>query len=126
MRALVTRRIRRALADTIPDAQDIALGRYDGNGFVLLTPNCDLKQASGIAEDCRRAIAALEMRKGVRITVSVGVSQYRLWESAEETLARAEQALHLAKQFGRDRVEVAASPKSSGAIAEVIPLRQTA
>ena len=124
--AQVTRRIRRALADTIPDAQNIALGRYDGNGFVLLTPNCDLKQASGIAEDCRRAIAALEMRKGVRITVSVGVSQYRLWESAEETLARAEQALHLAKQFGRDRVEVAASPKSSGAIAEVIPLRQTA
>ena len=66
------------------------------------------------------------MSKGVRITVSVGVSDYRLWESAEETLKRAEQALHLAKQFGRDRVEMTASPKSSAPTAEVMPLQRTA
>ncbi len=123
--AQVTRRIRLTLAETLSDTQEVVLGRYDGNGFVLLTPNCDLEQASEIAENCRRALAAHELSKGVRITVSLGVSQYRLWESAEDTLSRAEQALHLAKQFGRDRVEVAANPKSSGT-AEVIPFRRTA
>ncbi len=124
--AQVTQRIRLALADTMPDTPNIFLARYDGNGFVLLIPDCDLEQASGVAEDCRRSIAALEVSKGVRITVSVGVSHYRLWESAEETLTRAEQALHLAKQFGRDRVEVTESPKPSAEAAEVIPLQRTA
>lgn len=122
----VTRRIRQTLADAFPDTQEPVLGRCDGNGFVLLIPNCELEQAAGIAENCRRAIAALKMSKGVRITVSVGVSQYQLWESAEETLARAEQALHLAKQFGRDRVEVAATPRSTDTTAKIIPLRRTA
>ena len=124
--AQVTQRIRLALADAMPDTPSIFLARYDGNGFVLLIPDCDLEQASGVAEDCRRSIAAFEMSKGVRITVSVGVSHYRLWESAEETLTRAEQALHLAKQFGRDRVEVTDTPKPSAAAAEVIPLQRTA
>ena len=86
----------------------------------------DLEHASSIAENLRRAIGAIDMKRGVRVTVSAGVAQYRLWESAEETLGRAEQALHLAKQFGRDRVEVAASPKSSTQRAEVIPLQPTA
>jgi PleD family two-component response regulator len=86
----------------------------------------DLEHASSIAKNLRRAIGATDMKRGVRVTVSAGVAQYRLWESAEETLGRAEQALHLAKQFGRDRVEVAASPKSSTQRAEVIPLQPTA
>ena len=124
--AEVTRRIRLAFADAMPDTPEIVLARYDGNGFVLLIPSCDLEQACGAAEDCRRSIATSELGKGVRITVSVGVSHYRLWESAEDTLSRAEQALHLAKQFGRDRVEMAASPKSSVPAAEVIPLQRTA
>jgi len=86
----------------------------------------DLEHASSIAENLRRAIGATDMKRGVRVTVSATVAQYRLWESAEETLGRAEQALHLAKQFGRDRVEVAVSPKSSTQRAEVIPLQPTA
>jgi diguanylate cyclase len=124
--AQVTHRIRLALAEAMPDTPEIFLARFDGNGFVLLIPDCDLERASGVAEDCRRSIAALELSKGLRITVSVGVSQYRLWESAEDTLTRAEQALHLAKQFGRDRVEVTESPKPTAASAEVIPLQRTA
>lgn len=122
----VTRRIRLAFADALTDTPEVVLARYDGNGFVLLIPNCDLERACGAAETCRRSISAFEMSKGVRITVSVGVSDYRLWESAEETLKRAEQALHLAKQFGRDRVEMTARPKSSAPAAEVIPLQRTA
>jgi len=124
--AQVTRRLRLALADTIPVTQEALLARYDGNGFALLIPHCHLEHASSIAENCRRAVRASEFGKGVRVTISVGVSQYRLWESAEKTLERAEQALYLAKQFGRDCVEVAASPKSSTARADVIPLRRPA
>lgn len=124
--AQVTHRIRLELAVALPEAQEIDLCRYDGNGFAFLIPVSDLEQASGIAENLRRAIGATEMQRDVRVTMSAGVSQYRLWESAEDTLGRAEQALQLAKQSGRDRVEVAASPKSSTQRAEVIPLQPTA
>jgi diguanylate cyclase (GGDEF)-like protein len=109
----VTRRIRLELAIALPETEQIDLRRYDGNGFTFLIPVSDLEHASSIAENLRRAIGATDMKRGVRVTVSAGVAQYRLWESAEETLGRAEQALHLAKQFGRDR-------------AEVIPLQPTA
>ena len=124
--AQVTRRIRLELAIALPEAEEIDLCRYDGNGFAFLLHVSDLEQASGIAENLRRAIGSSDMKRGVRITVSAGIAQYRLWESAEDTLGRTEQALQLAKQFGRDRVEVAASPKSSTQRAEVIPLRPTA
>ena len=36
--------------------------------------------------------------------------------------ARMERALYLAKQFGRDRVEVLETPSSSVASAEIVPL----
>jgi len=124
--AQVTRRIRLELAIALPETQEVDLCRYDGNGFAFLIPVSDLEQASGIAENLRRVIGATEIQRGVRVTVSAGVAQYRLWESAEDTLGRAEQALYLAKQSGRDRVEVAASPKSSAQPAEVIPLKRTA
>ncbi len=124
--AQVARRIRLELAIALPETQEVDLCRYDGNGFAFLIPVSDLEQASGIAENLRRVIGATEIQRGVRVTVSAGVSQYRLWESAEDTLGRAERALYLAKQSGRDRVEVAASPKSSTQRAEVIPLQRTA
>jgi diguanylate cyclase len=122
----LTRRIRLDLAVTLSDTQEIDLCRYDGNGFALLIPDSDLEQASEAAESFRRAISETEIQRGLRVTVSVGVSQYRLWESAEDTLSRAEHALHLAKQFGRDRVEVAVSPKSRAEVAEVIPIDRPA
>jgi len=124
--AQVTRRIRLELSITLDDTAEVDIARYDGNSFALLVPDSDLELAAAVADNCRRAISATEIQRGVKLTVSVGVSQYRLWESAEDTLARAEQALHLAKRFGRDRVEIAESPKSSPERAEVIPLERSA
>jgi GGDEF domain-containing protein len=85
----------------------------------------NLDDACDIAEACRRDVGSTDIQQGVRVTVSAGVAQYRLWESAEGSLSRAEQALHLAKQFGRDRVEVASSPASSAQAANVIPLARS-
>ena len=124
--AQVARRILLELAVTLPDSYKTDLARYDGNGFALLLSDSDLELASTVAENCRRAISAAEIQRGVLLTVSVGVSQYRLWESAEDTLTRAEQALHLAKQFGRDRVEVSVTPTSSEKRAEVMALDRSA
>lgn len=86
------------------------LGRFDGDGVMLASAPGELDSARILAEQIRAAVANLRMSGRLRVTASVGVTQYRIGEPLDATLARAEKALHLAKQFGRDRVEVAPTP----------------
>ena len=63
---------------------------------------------------------------GIQITVSIGVTRYRIGEPIDQTLARVEQALYLAKQFGRDRVEVAVTPNVRPAKGQPLPWERSA
>ena len=107
----VANRLREVLASTAHHPNEYLLARYDGNSFLLLTQRTDLAQASAIAERLRTAIASDSFVNGLRLTISVGVAQYRMGERTDETLSRAEHALNLAKQSGRDRVEIIETPE---------------
>jgi len=107
----VANRFREVLVSMAHHPNEYLLARYDGNSFLLLTQRTDLPHASAIAERLRAAVASSASVDGLRVTISAGVSQYRIGESTDETLARAERALHLAKQSGRDRVEIIETPK---------------
>ena len=116
----VANRFRDVLADTAHHPNEYLLARCDGNGFLLLTQRTRLNQAATIAEGLRTAIASQSFADGLRITISVGVAQYRMGEPIDDTLARAEQALYLAKQSGRDRVEIVETPEIKGEPGDVI------
>lgn len=118
----VADRIRRVIASAPWNEHEHYLARYDGNGFVLLTKNCELSVASALADRLRSRIASTPAAAHIDVTASLSVSQLRIGESADSLLARTEQALYLAKQFGRDCVEVAQSPKSNDVRGEVIQL----
>lgn len=60
----------------------------------------------------RRDCSAEPFDGGVRITVSIAVTAYRSGETVDSLLARTEKTLHLAKQFGCDRVETARTPEA--------------
>ena len=85
------------------------LVRYGGEEFLVMLPEVPGPGAVVVAGRIRKAVEAqplLVAGQSVAITVSVGVSA-RLDEgpeSLESLLARAEQALALAKQRGRNRV----------------------
>ena len=85
------------------------LVRYGGEEFLVLLPEVPGPGAVVVAGRIRKAVEAGPLMvegKSVALTVSVGVSA-RLDEgpeSIETLLARAEQALALAKQRGRNRV----------------------
>ena len=84
-------------------------GRWGGEEFLAVLPDTSQDLALEAAERVRKAVESLVVtlhEDRLPLSVSVGVSSYGAGESFEETLRRADDALYLAKDRGRNRVEV--------------------
>ncbi|MBX3726056.1 MAG: diguanylate cyclase [Xanthomonadales bacterium] len=85
--------------------------RYGGEEFAVVLPDCDLDDATRVAEEIRSEVRALPPPKGLPagvgpLTVSIGVA-CRRWHAdgrAQDLLDDADRALYAAKAAGRDRV----------------------
>lgn len=95
------------------ERQSTGLGfaaRYGGEEFVVVLPGKDLEAASDIGEQFRDFVASrtLKVRRSShaigQVTMSLGIAQMRRDDSVEDLLERADAALYLAKQSGRNRV----------------------
>jgi diguanylate cyclase (GGDEF)-like protein len=75
---------------------DDILVRWDTGRFLLVLPGCS--QA-----DAERAVRQLRSRVPMGQTASIGFTMHSAAESPEQTLARADAALHRAKRLGRNR-----------------------
>lgn len=76
--------------------------RYGGDEFVVLLPNTDIGQAKIAAEKLRAAVERSAFKQ--KMTVSVGVAEYRPNLSRFELIMRADRCLYQAKTQGRNRV----------------------
>jgi diguanylate cyclase (GGDEF)-like protein len=88
------------------------LGRLVGVEFAILLPRTSLDDAAMVAERMRAAIEAERVkteRALISLTASFGVTTIRPDDSTVTLLARADEALRVAKKAGRNRIEVAAS-----------------
>ena len=85
------------------------LGRYGGDEFAILLPDANLEEAHEIAERIRQAILneGIQTSQGeVPISISLGIAQAtNETDSLSALLGRADMALYVAKQQGRNRVE---------------------
>lgn len=87
--------------------------RYGGEEFVVLLPETELDGARVLAEKIRATIEKSRIRRAdnrqevAQITVSFGVAGYCRGESAREFIDRADSALYVSKNRGRNRVTVA-------------------
>ncbi|ASP32715.1 GGDEF domain-containing protein [Labrenzia sp. VG12] len=90
-------------------AQDIAC-RYGGEEFAIILPHIGLEEASAISENIRNAVMSKELVKRStgenlgRVTISVGVATFKKMDTAHTIVSRADEALYLAKNDGRNLV----------------------
>ena len=79
--------------------------RLGGEEFLLLLPGRSLEEADPLAENLRRRIEESVFRSdGTRVTVSIGLTQYRPGEPMAELLRRADNLMYSAKRGGENSV----------------------
>jgi diguanylate cyclase (GGDEF)-like protein len=103
----VIRLIAASLASILRDYDIIC--RYGGEEFLVLLPTTDLAMALETAERLRvlvaESTAESENAAPIRLTISLGVSALQPGDTLDNLVYRADSALYLAKQEGRNQVQ---------------------
>lgn len=92
------------------------IGRYGGEEFVAILPECDQDTAQRILDDIRVRFAALRFQHEAQefaVTLSAGIACTTTLPAAngDELLIAADGALYVAKHGGRNQVRAAAADK---------------
>ena len=84
--------------------------RFGGEEFIIILPNCDKEEAKIIAQDYVNGVKALNIEhikseEYKKVTLSIGVHTSDKINSSENTecIKKADEALYLAKEQGRNR-----------------------
>ncbi len=85
------------------------IGRWGGEEFLVILPETSLESGGEVAENLRMHVAqqTFPIPDG-GVTVSAGVSAYLPGDSIQDLVKRADAALYLAKEDGRNQVKVSA------------------
>ena len=100
------RTVAEKLSSTVREYDQV--GRFGGDEFLVVLPNCTSETAREVAERVRQRVAAEDLVIGstqLSITVSIGVSEWHSGQGIYNLLQQADVALYRAKQKGRNCVE---------------------
>ncbi len=103
----VLRKVTKAIGNALRSTD--FCGRYGGDEFLLVLTQTDINAAMICAERVRSSIERSvfpDLGTDVRITVSLGLTEYHVREDIGKMIARADEALYLAKKSGRNRLEL--------------------
>ncbi|MDZ7830717.1 MAG: diguanylate cyclase [Desulfobacterales bacterium] len=80
--------------------------RYGGEEFTVLLPETACDAALTVAERIKEAVntETLDHINDSKVTVSIGVTEYTDTDSVSDLVKRADRAMYIAKQNGRNRI----------------------
>ena len=102
----VLRLVARVLQESVREC-DLA-ARYGGEELMAILPGASLDACAEVAERIRRRIGEARLTRRATgeeissVTVSIGVAQFRMGETADRMIERCDRALYQAKRSGRN------------------------
>ncbi|RCK23813.1 MULTISPECIES: GGDEF domain-containing protein [Thalassospira] len=102
----VLKAVARVLVNSTKGADTVA--RYGGEEFAIILPDTSLENAKKLADKLRNNVSMQQIinkktgKSFGKLTVSIGLTSYRLGENILEFVDRADNALYEAKQGGRN------------------------
>jgi diguanylate cyclase (GGDEF)-like protein len=97
-------------------------GRYGGEEFLIVAPDCNATETFELAERIRNSIGScmeIPLAGDRRVTLSLGIVASEPGSGAESLLHAADKALYEAKHLGRNRVEPPHLAGSGGGLPQV-------
>lgn len=82
-----------------------SLGRWGGEEFMLLAPETGMEQVAELAEKIRQRVELFAYKHMGTITISCGLAEFKVGDTIDSLIKRADDALYKAKRNGRNRVE---------------------
>jgi diguanylate cyclase (GGDEF)-like protein len=94
--------------------------RYGGEEFTIILPETNIAKAETVGQRIRAAIKSAqffpEPGKPVSVTISVGVTQYSPQETVSSFVQRADKAMYISKQHGKNLVTALLSDQADNQI----------
>ncbi|MFE8071076.1 diguanylate cyclase [Marinobacteraceae bacterium S3BR75-40.1] len=88
-------------------------GRFSGEEFVVILPDCNAGQAREVIEDIRERMGAIRfLHEGqhYHVTLTAGIASTQAFDTAESLLEATSSTVRQAKEAGRNRVMLASPP----------------
>lgn len=99
---LVLKEVANIIKNTIRETDEI--GRWGGEEFCIILPNTSLDPAIILIERVRKNIENFDFLTSMKITCSFGIAQINENEDADSLIKKADTAMYLAKNSGKNRI----------------------
>lgn len=82
------------------------VSRIGGEEFIIILPDTTAEKACYLAEKLRQLVSEHEFPAVTKLTCSIGISSYQKDDTMQSMIERADRAVYIAKNAGRNRVEL--------------------